>query len=105
MSNAQTNPQPAEVPPSRLEAAYRLGWLMAGEAIRHVEDIGILPRKEKRRKRPVPVAPEILMELAAVLRLHSWQEGAWSQPFQDELTSACSILETPWPNLPPTRTL
>jgi len=84
MTTPQTDPELPPVPPFLLDAASRQGWLMAGEAIRHLENVGILPPREKRQKRPISVAPELLLELAALLRLNSWQNAGLLEWLQEE---------------------
>jgi hypothetical protein len=74
MSKLPDTSDVSEEPSSAAEAAYRYGWMLADEAIRHLEGVGILPSAEKRRKKPVRVSLGLLMELSAVLRLNAWLE-------------------------------
>lgn len=76
-----------QIPSSLVEASCRLGWHMADEAIKHIENVGIL-QKGKRQKKPVSFSPEILMELSAILRLGSWLEGGLCDFLKDEEVSA-----------------
>jgi len=88
-----SHPEIAPAPPLLVEAAYRQGWLMADVAIQHLRKTGILPGKAQRPEKPVSVPPEILMELAAVMRLSSWQQGGFAEFLGEELTNVLATLD------------
>jgi hypothetical protein len=93
MSLAKTDPLTPQAAASLLEAAYCQGWLMAGAAIQHLEGAGILPARKQRRQTPVHVAPAILMELAAMLRLAAWQAGGLCHAYEAVFAPAFAALE------------
>jgi hypothetical protein len=88
MSKPADTHEVSQEPSSPVEAACRYGWLLADEAIRHLEGVGILPTAEKRRKKPVRVSIEILMELSAVLRLNAWLEAGLGELLGDDAISS-----------------
>jgi len=93
MSALHPDSESPQDPSSQIEAAAREGRLMIDQAIRHLENVGILPSLQKRLQRPVRLSPEILMELAAVLRLSSWLDGGLYEPLKEEVSEAFAALE------------
>src|SRR6266446_5931262 len=85
---SKTDQESPQVPVSLAEASWRLGWHMADEAIQHIENVGILQKGKKRRKKPVSFSPEILMELSAILHLGSWLEGGLCDFLKEKEVSA-----------------
>jgi hypothetical protein len=75
LSTSPATSATTQSPSFLVESAFRRGWQMADEAIRRLEERGILPPAKKRQKNQTLVAPEILMEISAILRLTSWMEG------------------------------
>src|SRR5262249_52090299 len=85
-------PSPQE-PRSLVETAYQQGWLMAGNAIEHLQHVGILPTKEKPGQRPRSLSLGILMELSALLRLQAWHEGGVRDTLTETIPAAVAALD------------
>jgi hypothetical protein len=90
MSDADPKPSPESPQESTclMEASMRRGWLMADLAIRHLEAVGILPPKEKRGEKPIPMSLGIMMELSAALCLSAWEDAGLCQLMAEDISSA-----------------
>jgi hypothetical protein len=66
---------------------------MAGEVSRHLEHVEVLPDPTERQTKPVRAHGEILMELAALLRLQSWHEGGLCPALHEEVPALVAALD------------
>jgi hypothetical protein len=93
MSQVQGNLDSDRDPLFLVDASCRLGQSLADQAIHHLENIGILPDAKHRRKKPVAVPLGLLMDLGAILRLRSWQEGGLDHFPGDEVPALLAALD------------
>jgi hypothetical protein len=93
MSHIQSPSQSADIPTAFPEPAFRLGWLLADEALGHLQERGIPAGKHRHRKNLALAYPEILMELAAVLPLIAWQRGELFGLLEDDVATLASALD------------
>lgn len=75
-----------------VEAVARTAAYHADLVGHFLEYIGFLPPKAKRRK-PIYLPPEFLLELAAILRLAMWEHGGPRDGLPSDLPSAAQALD------------
>jgi hypothetical protein len=66
---------------------------MGDHAMQHLQKVGIFPDTEWRKQRPVRIPPDILMELASVMRLRSWCEGGLCDHLKENAAPAFAAFD------------
>lgn len=85
---------PAAAPPADRAAIELIATIirdaeyMADLTVHFLDELGIVPPLKERRKKPVALPPEFLLELGAILRLALWERAGHRQSLNHHLPRA-----------------